>query len=246
MLERQPRDQHPLRLEERRRQHAERGRSPLCGLFERFVQILPGLDLQDVQRHLQPWRCCLHLLQDAGTRGRIIEDCHACDGRERLPKELKAFRAEFRFEGGHAGDVSARPGEACNESRSQRIGRLHHNGNSSRRSLGRPCSDDTARDDHVHRQPHEVGREFRETFEPALRPAVLDEDVLSLGVAQVAQALPEGIRRWVDGRAYAQDTDSRDLRGLLRFGGDRRDEESKREDQSQAAQAHLQADVRGR
>ena len=77
--------------------------------------------------------------------------------------------------------------------------------------------------------PHQVGHEFWEPSEVALRPPVLQHNVLALDPAALPQAEPEGLPQMPVRRVRSlvrQDTDAVHLPRLLRLGGERRGEEA--------------------
>src|SRR4029434_8392263 len=88
------------------------------------------------------------------------------------------------------------------------------------------------RHDDVNIEPNQLGREGWEAIEPALRPSLFEGDVLSLDIAQPAQALPKclGERRGDSGRIEPQDAYPRDFLRLLRLGERTCAEKEKRED----------------
>ena len=67
-----------------------------------------------------------------------------------------------------------------------------------------------SRDNHVHREPDQLGRQVGEPLCLPLRIAVLYDEVLALDIAEVVQTLPEGLQRWIglrEGRAGTEPTD---------------------------------------
>ena len=49
---------------------------------------------------------------------------------------------------------------------------------------------------HLHLESNQLGRQVREPLVPPLRPAPLNNEVLTLDIAEIAQPLPEGLHRW--------------------------------------------------
>ncbi len=84
------------------------------------------------------------------------------------------------------------------------------------------------RDDHVDREPHELGREGGKPFAAVPVPSALDDDVLALDVAEVSQPLeecpPEMRRRRAVRGGPPEKADAMDLRRRLRFHDERRGE----------------------
>src|SRR5712691_2628277 len=61
----------------------------------------------------------------------------------------------------------------------------------------------------LHLEPDQLGRQVGEPLFPPLRIAVLNDEVLALDIAEVAQPLPEGFQTWIGlpGRARTEPTD---------------------------------------
>jgi hypothetical protein len=107
---------------------------------------------------------------------------------------LKLFPGQV---GGHyrqPRDVPPRGGKAGDESAAYGIGNGRHDDRDRPgRVLGGLGRCPTQRDDDVHLQTDQVGREGGETIMLALGPSELDGDVLTFHIAQLAQALAEGL-----------------------------------------------------
>src|SRR4029450_3787401 len=86
------------------------------------------------------------------------------------------------------------------------------------------------RNDDIHLEAHEFAREVSKTFDPLLRPSILNRDLLALNPPQLAQALPEGLEEtlgsWVSRGARGEKTYAGNLRRRLRFSGERHHEEA--------------------
>ena len=84
------------------------------------------------------------------------------------------------------------------------------------------------RQDHVHFETEQLGGELGETLVLSLCPAELDENVLSLGVAEITETLAERLDAIAFERRgrVPQVTDPWDLPRLLRAGGERRREDA--------------------
>ena len=99
--------------------------------------------------------------------------------------------------------------------------------------LGRADRGGSPGHNHLHLEPDQLGRQVGEPLRLALRIAVLDDDVLALDVAQVAQTLPEGLHTcWGrDGRGErrTEPTDPVHFRRLLCLGDERRHEDTQGE-----------------
>jgi len=76
----------------------------------------------------------------------------------------------------------------------------------------------TGADQNINIELYEIGDKVSDSLRSV---AIFDQDVLSLGIAQISQSLPERINQnsWIFGIATDRDkTDSRDFRRLLRLG----------------------------
>ena len=95
-----------------------------------------------------------------------------------------------------------------------------------------------AGDDDIHLQANEIGGERRQPLILPLGRPILDHDVLTFDVAQLAQPLPEC---FVEERGdVAQEPDLGGLPPrLLRLGGERRGEETASDDRHESASRHL-------
>src|SRR3990172_4727053 len=88
-------------------------------------------------------------------------------------------------------------------------------------------------DDDIDLETGEFGCEIGKLLRPSVRPPVLEGDIPTFHVAQLAQPLPEGIDDAQDFRAGRGEPEPRDavnLRRLLRLGGERRDENAQGRD----------------
>ena len=94
---------------------------------------------------------------------------------------------------------------------------------------GREARRRAGRQDELHLQSDQFGRERGQPIVAVLREAVLDDDVLALDVAVLAQSLEKALdqERPALARADAQKADPVDLPGRLRLGGERRGEEAR-------------------
>jgi hypothetical protein len=48
-------------------------------------------------------------------------------------------------------------------------------------------------DDDIHPQPHQIGRQFGQSVEVAIRPSVFESNVLSLDIAELVETLEQAI-----------------------------------------------------
>jgi hypothetical protein len=95
-----------------------------------------------------------------------------------------------------------RPRQAGDESCPNRIsGACHHDRERARGVLGCTGRCGSYGHKHVDVEPDQLGRQVGEPFILSLCPTVLDDEVLALDIAEVAQPLPEGIDRGITIRA---------------------------------------------
>ena len=86
--------------------------------------------------------------------------------------------------------------------------------------------DGTWYDDEIDLEPNKFLRQFADPFGLSLRPPVLDGDVSTLHVAQVAKPLTEGLGLTCC-QTVREKTDAVDLPRLLRAGGERHGQHQK-------------------
>jgi hypothetical protein len=111
-------------------------------------------------------------------------------------------------------------------------GACHHDRDRARRVLGRTGRYDAPCHDHLNLEPDQLGHQVGEPLFPPLRIAGLNDKVLALDIAEVAQPLPEGLQSWIGiaGRAGLEPTDPIHVRRRLGGGGKRRHEDGQGED----------------
>ena len=122
-----------------------------------------------------------------------------------------------------------RPGETRDESEPNRIGKTHSDDGDRPRGVLRcqGCRRRRRYED-VHLEPDQLGREIGQPVESALRPSILDDDVLALDPPELTQPLPERLAdAGISGvRAGGEIAYPGHLPHLLRPGGERRGEEA--------------------
>jgi hypothetical protein len=96
------------------------------------------------------------------------------------------------------------------------------------------------RDDHVDREPDQFGGELGQSFELPSCPAELDDEILSLHVSQVAEAVAKRLRvLGVSSRRVASEiADAGNLPGRLRLGDERRSEEAASQNADEGPAVH--------
>ena len=107
-----------------------------------------------------------------------------------LLEEFEVLANEFRTIGGVPGDVAARVRRAANQPKRDGIADADHDyGDRSRRVMGSLGRRRDWRHDQVNLEAHQVSGELRQAIEFALRPPVLDDDILAFDVAELAKTL---------------------------------------------------------
>ena len=113
-----------------------------------------------------------------------------------FPEELETLLRELREHGAHPGDVPARPLETGDQSQLDRIADGGQDDRDRAGGLLRGLGGRGGRDDdQVDPQADELGRQVRVSRIAALRPSVLEVDVLAVDPAEVAEAFDEESRR---------------------------------------------------
>ncbi len=109
-----------------------------------------------------------------------------------LPEQFQSLSLQVRRNRGQSSEISTRPSEARDKTRSDGVANGRHDKRDSHhRSLDRERRGRTGRDDNVHIERDELGNEFRKSLILSFRPSVLDDDVSTLDVAEVTQSLAE-------------------------------------------------------
>ena len=144
---------------------------------------------------------CLHLVNKGLTNCRSIgidEDSKPIGARYKLVQEPESLYRKLFGHAGDAGDVGARPVEAAHETGLDRVGTGIKNDRDSRRcGFGGECRRGAEQSyDHCHPTINEVRCQYRQPPIVVLRPAVLDRDILALGIAGFAPrpATPRRLR----------------------------------------------------
>src|SRR5439155_16704227 len=129
------------------------------------------------------------------------------------------------------GHVASGARQTAHQLRPDWIARADHDdGNRWRRSLklhDRPIAE--GRDD-VNLETDQLGRQLRKSLETRFRRPGLDDEVLPLDVAEVAEALPKRLQvPRCGGVRVSEMADAPDLRRLLRIAGERQREDAEGE-----------------
>ena len=112
--------------------------------------------------------------------------------RYRILENLQALSANLRLKDRLSGDVSIGPGEALGNIRANGVSDYrYNNGNRRGGALGRPSRRPVLGHDNVNPETNKLGGQFGQPIEVPIGPSELDDDVLALEVAKVAQPRPQ-------------------------------------------------------
>ena len=141
--------------------------------------------------------------------------------REHILEQLQALGGQLWGEKGEPSQVPSRLRQAGDEPILDRIPHDRSNDGDGHSCLsGGNGSRCIARDDEVDVKANQLHRQIREMLDLALREPILDRDVLILNIAELTQALPEGVdrRERVGGLrpSSQEEANLRDFRRLLR------------------------------
>jgi len=113
-------------------------------------------------------------------------------GREKLPEQFHALTTNIGREDREPSNVPPRVGEARDQACANGITREHDDRDDRGRALRRMGGWRVGCHDEIHLKTHELGGKFVETLDLSRRrPAIVDVDVLPLGIPQLAQSLTE-------------------------------------------------------
>jgi hypothetical protein len=145
-------------------------------------------------------------------------------------KELELFSTQSRDAGGQLRGIPARTGAAGHESTPHRVaGQREHDRHHRGERLRRLRSHRPPDDEDINLQAEEFDRECGDPVEHPVRIPLLDDDALTLGVAKLTPPLPERCEEGIRKRTFPEHSDPRNLRGLLRMGGERPHEQAQDE-----------------
>jgi hypothetical protein len=154
-----------------------------------------------------------------------------------LLKDLQPLPGQFRAQIAQACDVPPRARQAGDEPYGNRIrGPRHDDGDRARGVLGRADRAGSPSDNHVHLEPDQLRRQAGEPLFTLRRIAGLQDEVLALHIAEVAQTLPEGLQTGIRPRgrvAAAEPPDPIHRRRRLGLGGERHEQESEGKDEEE-------------
>ena len=182
-------------------------------------------------------------LQGAGKK-RIVRVPQHSDVRElghHFPEQLQPFPFQFRCDRGQPRHVPAWPREARDEAHADGIADGRHDDRDRRcRLLDGERGGRAGGNDHVHLQGDQFGDEGRKALILSFRPAILDQDVSALDVAEFAQPFaerPDEIGLKGSG-GVPEETDPGHLRRLLLLSGQRRGEKAAGDHPDERAPLH--------
>jgi hypothetical protein len=117
--------------------------------------------------------------------------------RKDVLKQFESFRVEFREKIGRSSEVRFGPRETGNDARRKGVTNdRHDDGNRRGRLLGRMGAGRPMDDEDIDIATNKPRQQRGETFVFSLRPFELNDNVLALDIAEVAQARPEGLHRF--------------------------------------------------
>jgi hypothetical protein len=126
--------------------------------------------------------------------GRIVQGCHARDGGHGCLQHFELFGHEFSGAVIQPGEVAPGPGQTRYQTPFHQVGSHgNHDGNGRGGLLGRHHGLGRGQPDDVRRELDQLGGEGRESVGVVLGMAVCEADGVPLHIAQVAQALLEGL-----------------------------------------------------
>jgi hypothetical protein len=159
-----------------------------------------------------------HRAPDVG----IPEKRYSGEPGDDFSQQLQPLPAQLRGHKAVAGDISAGACETRHEPGPDRItADCHHNRDCLSFSFDRRNRHICGRHDHIYLEAYQLPRQLRQSFSSRLAVAKLQDDGFPFDIAKLPQPLPERLdnmrcSRW---SARKQVPDLRDLRRLLRLGG---------------------------
>src|SRR5262245_25416116 len=151
----------------------------------------------------------------------------APEGRDELPKSLELLARKLGADAGDTSDVASRPPQAHHESATDWVSsRRHDDRDRTRRVFRRKHRGRLEGDDDVDFEPNQFGGERGGAIAQALRSAPFDEDILSLDVSMLAQAVTDRLTHGICQPGSLKHADCWHLPRLLRLPGERRGEET--------------------
>lgn len=192
---------------------------------ERLRQLLRVAHREVMQLHLRRGsgglECLLHGRHRIGWESGRAEERDPSHPRQHSPEELQAFRRLLGNKGARAGGVPAGTRQALGHAAHYRIAAIgQDDGHRGRHAHGGKRADAVVRKDGIDLERDELGRDGAHPLVAALGPAVFDDEVLALHVAQLAQAVayPFDFAHVARRRCRAEKSDPVHLLRLLRGG----------------------------
>ncbi len=151
--------------------------------------------MQDVELEPERARRCLEIFRlRLGHRiGRVKQQGDRARRRHKLVHQLEPLLPGIDVERDHAGEITARPIEARDESGFNRVdAAVKDDGNRPGRSLRRHrCGISSDRRDHGHVTANEIGGQLWQPLVLVFRPAIFDGDVTALDEPYFGETAPE-------------------------------------------------------
>jgi hypothetical protein len=183
MVRRQGHELVTARVEERVAGHRECWKVPSCDGVERGADLLVGARPQNIDLQFERARGFLHVFHLTFRRWKlwVHQDADRCRPRHELAQQPEPLRLQVVGQATDASGVSSRPAEARREPLLDRIATdCEDDRNSRGGGLGRRRGWLAAggRQD-AHRTVYDLRRHSRQPIISALRPPILDDDVLT-------------------------------------------------------------------
>jgi hypothetical protein len=187
-----------------------------CGRLEGLVEIIRTFDRQLFKLNPEALGRCLRRseLSRSYRTGRVPKNTDPRERRDDFPDELEPLGAQVGKLETHSGDVSLGPSETgyeagfcwirddCHHDRDRAGGLLQG------QSRGRGFDGDD-----IHLETDQLARQGRQSIRTTVGIAILDDDVLSLAVAKIPEALPKPLapERDIAGREGCEKSYARNL-----------------------------------
>ena len=185
----------------------------------RDIVNLPDLRYCDLEAQRTGRSLNLVQFQHNGGIADIGDNRQAAETGNNLAQELEFLAPSIRYEIRQTGNVAARSRQTRNQAGADRVRhRREHDRDDGCRLLGGERHWRGHCDDDIDLEPHELGRDLGVTLAAALRPAIIDCEVVTLDPTEFAQSLHKsgGPRALDRGRVRTEVPHGRQLPRLLR------------------------------
>src|SRR5438876_10034176 len=211
-----------------------------CSRLKGSVEVLgsSGFERLNVDAEATRGRLDVAILRIAMVG--VPEHRDACQGWHRLFQELQPLAGRLRANERDACQVGAGPGEAGDHPRLDGVlTGEHHDRNRARRILHERHHVSSENHDHIGLQRYDLDSKFADSFRAALGTAIFEREVPALDITQIAQTRDKGGQIGIGGgRTEEKHAEPRDFARLLRFGGERRENETDCENDREPDQPH--------